>query len=156
MSVRISLRRAFTLIELLLVLAIIGIVTAIVVPNFVTSLRGSRLRAGVRTVVKVGRYARSMAVLRQSPVKVKFDLAGGVISVVDGGSDNISRALDRVKIHYVEIQDEKTEEGQVVVEYRTNGRCIPYSVVIMDEEGAFVKINIDALAVPEIMDKNEE
>lgn len=156
MSVRRSPRYAFTLIELLLVLAIIGIVTAIVVPSFVTSLRGSRLRAGVRTVVKVGRYARSMAVLRQCTVKVKYDLAAGVISVGDIGSDNISRTLDRVKIQYVEIQDERTEEGQVIVEYRTNGRCIPYSIVIVDEEGDFVKVNVDALAVPEIMDKNEE
>ena len=81
LCVRWDLRAAFTLVELLLVLAIIGILTAVVVPNVVRSMSGNQRRMAVRTVVASGRYARSMAVLKQTPVALQFDLATGTVSV---------------------------------------------------------------------------
>jgi len=74
---------AFTLIELLLVLAILGVVSAVTVPSFVRSIRGNRLRAAARTVVMAGRYARSLAVLKQCDFEVTFDLAAGDVSVAE-------------------------------------------------------------------------
>ena len=76
---------AFTLVELLLVLAIIAIVTAVTVPMLMKSVRGNRLRTACRTVVMAGRYARSMAVLKQCEMIVTFDLDGGRVSVSRGG-----------------------------------------------------------------------
>ena len=74
-------KQAFTLIELLLVAAIIGIVTAIVVPSMVKSIRGNRLKLAARTVVRAGKYARSMAVLKQKKMEVIFDLDKGIITI---------------------------------------------------------------------------
>ena len=74
-------RQAFTLVELLLVLAILGIVTAVTMPSFVRSIRGNRLRTGARSVVMLGRYARSMAVLRQQDMLVTLNLDTGAMSV---------------------------------------------------------------------------
>jgi prepilin-type N-terminal cleavage/methylation domain-containing protein len=78
--------RAFTLIELILVIAIISVVTAITLPNLVSSMRGNRLRAASRAVVMAGRYARSMAVLKQEEMAVVFDIDGRKITVASGGS----------------------------------------------------------------------
>ncbi|MDA1044094.1 MAG: prepilin-type N-terminal cleavage/methylation domain-containing protein [Verrucomicrobia bacterium] len=64
----------FSLVELLMVVTIIGIVTAIVMPNFVASMKGNRLRSATRTVVSAGRYARSQAVLKQRDMALVFDL----------------------------------------------------------------------------------
>lgn len=79
-------RTAFTLIEILLVLAIIGILSAVVVPSVVRSMGSNQRRMAVRTVVATGRYARSMAVLKQVPVILEFDLASHQVRVGRAGA----------------------------------------------------------------------
>jgi prepilin-type N-terminal cleavage/methylation domain-containing protein len=74
-------RTAFTLVELLLVVAIIGITSIISIPYMVRSIQGNRLRTSVRTVVMAGRYARSMSLLRQQELSLTFDLANASLSV---------------------------------------------------------------------------
>lgn len=71
----------FTLIELILVVVILGIAAAVTVPNMVQSIRGNRLRTAARTVVMAGRYARSMAVLRQKEMALSFDLDAARLTV---------------------------------------------------------------------------
>ena len=71
----------FSLVELLLVMAIVGIVAAITIPGFVQSTRGHRLRTAARTVVMAGRYARSMALIKQKEMAVVFDLGASTVSV---------------------------------------------------------------------------
>jgi prepilin-type N-terminal cleavage/methylation domain-containing protein len=79
------LRRAFTLIELLLVVAIIAVVTAVTMPSLVRSIHGNRLRAAARTVATAGRYARSMALLTQREMRLRFDLDESRVSVAPAG-----------------------------------------------------------------------
>lgn len=75
------MRRGFTLVELLLVVAIVFIVVAIGMPSFVNSMKGNRLRTAGRSVVTSGRYARSMALLQQRTMVLTFDLNGSRLSV---------------------------------------------------------------------------
>ena len=58
----------FTLMELLLVVVIIGIATAVAIPSFTSSFKGARLRAAARTVAMASRFARSTAVLHQKDI----------------------------------------------------------------------------------------
>jgi prepilin-type N-terminal cleavage/methylation domain-containing protein len=91
-----SKKPAFTLVEMLLVLAIIGIVTAVAMPTFVQSLRGNRLRAAARTVAAAGRYARSMAVMRQEETVMALDLDSGSVAVnVPGAAPPASDAVEQ-------------------------------------------------------------
>ena len=71
----------FTLIELLMVLALFGVVTAVTAPMFVRSMRGNRLRAGTSTIVSAGRYARSMALLKQVEMVLVLEIGEGRITV---------------------------------------------------------------------------
>ena len=74
-------RKGFSLIELMLVVAVIGIASAVTLPSFYRSLRGNRLRTAGRAVVIAGRYARSMAVMKQQVMVVEFNLTRSEISV---------------------------------------------------------------------------
>ena len=182
--------RGFTIIELLLVITILGIVVAIIAPSMARSIKGNRLRTGLRSVVMAGRYARSMAVLRQTTMSVTFDLDAGSISVdqlapapsdetgmndygdtaemestpdpvivSDGdfsdipentavATHDLSRKLDGVTIEYVEMTDtdEQFTEGTCRILYRSNGRCTPHRVRIIDEQGGSATLDVDTLA----------
>lgn len=142
--------KGFTLIEVLLVLAILGIITVATVPNIARSIKGSRLRMGARTVMQAGKYARSMAVLTQSEVAVVFSLTEGKITVSPSDTNaftTVDRPLDGVNISMMNIDGYgSVTEGSAKVIYRSNGRCSPYKVEIVDKEGAKVLVEVDALS----------
>ena len=74
-------RRAFTLLELVMVVAILAIVAAVVLPNVSAVTGGARSATALRSLVQMGRYARSMALLNQTPVDLVLDLDGRHLSV---------------------------------------------------------------------------
>lgn len=75
-------RAAFSLIELLLVVAISLIAAGIAVPLFARSFKGSQLRGAARTVVMSAKYARSMSVLQQRQMALLFDRVTGGLEIV--------------------------------------------------------------------------
>ena len=198
--------QGFTLFELLLVVALIGVIAAVTFPSFVGAIQGSRLRAAARSIVSSGRYARSMAVLKQREVELAFTLGetpsvtirerpradaagtsaaapangegaatGGVTETfaaisgepaagLDPGMEpaprrlgrdepeEIIRTFQRVRIEFLDADDEEglRTEGQGSVVYRSNGTCTPYRVKLVDDDGAWVLVTVDALGSPEI------
>lgn len=74
-------RGAFTLVELLLVVAILGILCALAVPTVSPMLSGGRLRMTAREFASAGRYARTMALLNQTPVDLVLDGENHTFSV---------------------------------------------------------------------------
>jgi prepilin-type N-terminal cleavage/methylation domain-containing protein len=178
-------RRAFTLVEILMVLAILGIITLVTMPSIVKSIRGNRLRVAANTVVRAGRYARSMAILGNREMVLSFDISTATINVSPGHtaspptaptpstsrtptpdlvpqesaspappqnspSFNITRQLDAVRIESVELEHKDNRGSKTLaVLYRSNGRCIPYEVKLVDEFGAAMRITVDALSSAE-------
>lgn len=75
--------RGFTLVELLLVIAIIGVLAAVIIPQFNVGMSGAKVRAAAESYMQASRYARTMALLHQVEVVVTVH-TGGVIRVEAG------------------------------------------------------------------------
>jgi len=185
-------QRAFTLVEILLVLAIMAITTVVSMPYLVKSIRGNRLRVATATIVKAGRYARNMALIHTREMSLVLDIKAATITVephyetlaplpnegvpfptassgAAGGSAGtastpepapsiaspslrIFRQLDTVRIAYVDLQNKPGEtDGIVTIVYRSNGRCTPYSVRVVDEYDNAMIVTVDALSSPEVV-----
>lgn len=84
-------KAGFTLLELLLVVALFGILAAAVAPAVSGMLSGGALRTGARELAAAGRYAHSMALLNQTPVDLVADLDSGKLSIVARERESASR-----------------------------------------------------------------
>ena len=73
---------AFTLVELLLVVVILGVLVAIAAVRSGPLLSGGNLRMGAREFASICKYARNMALLNQTPVDIVFKQGENSFSVV--------------------------------------------------------------------------
>jgi len=69
-----SSHRAFTLLEILLVVLVVSIAAAAFLPVALNTVDQSRTRAALRETIALNRYARNRAVLDQRPVAVLYPL----------------------------------------------------------------------------------
>jgi type II secretion system protein H len=91
-NVRISSngQRGFTLIELVSVVAIIGVIAAMAVPNFLSYTPKLRVKAEARDIVSQLRLARSMAIAERRPYGVHFNEGVGVFCLFGNTKDPAS------------------------------------------------------------------
>jgi prepilin-type N-terminal cleavage/methylation domain-containing protein len=88
------MRRGVTLIELVVVLAILGIVASVALPPFRSEIARSPLEAASHDLAERLRGARTMALARQMPARLTLAPRSGAITVrLDGVSgDSVIRA----------------------------------------------------------------
>lgn len=72
-----TMPRGFTLLELLVVLAVLGLVTTFALPFFTGGRAGLELRGATRELTATLREARGLAIAHNEPTAVLFDSASG-------------------------------------------------------------------------------
>lgn len=75
------MRHGFTLLELLVVIVILGVLAAVIVPQFGGSGERTKLVVAARSLVQATRYARSMAMLHQSETELRVSPSSGLVEV---------------------------------------------------------------------------
>ena len=141
--VRVPACAAFTLIELLLVVFIVGIASAIALPRFMGSFKGAELRSAARTVAMSSRYARSTAVLQQKDTALIFYPDRNEVELVSMGTEagvsDQERFLDsreeRVMTGLLQDEDALDPEDNVLPPVQSEMvRVLPDSVEIVNVE----------------------
>lgn len=87
-------RRGFTLIELMIIVAFIGLVSAIAYPRITDTLRKSRAREAAKRVVNAVLVAKSEAMIRNQSVLITLTTAadtGSTNAISGGGSVQLDR-----------------------------------------------------------------
>lgn len=131
MTLRTAQFRAFTLLELVLVLAIIASALAMVAATLSGFARGQRADNAARQFVSLTRWARSQAVTDGVSYRLKVDVAAGQwqLSVQDPATDGFADSdspFGRVFTvpEGVEIQAElPITDGQQTITFDPTGRC---------------------------------
>lgn len=101
--------RAFTLIEVMIVVALLALVLATGIPSFVRARKGTEIRNAVRDVVEACSQARAYAILRGAPMEVVIVAEGGSIRVQPIVAREARPALDAATS--TRVEPNSNEEG---------------------------------------------
>ncbi len=74
-------KNGFTLLEIVVVVCLIGIVSAISAPGLMRAIPGVALKSAANDLLSDMRFARSLAVRNQENVTITFDLVGGSYTI---------------------------------------------------------------------------
>ncbi len=86
-------RAGFTLLEVLVVLVLVSVITAVVAPALGTGTQTLRLQSAARHVAATLRLARASAIRQQEVYLVSFDRERGQVTMASGDLDN-QRSFD--------------------------------------------------------------
>ncbi|MGD9722397.1 MAG: Tfp pilus assembly protein FimT/FimU [Pirellulales bacterium] len=93
-----SSRRAFTLLEVLIVLAVLGVLAALLIPSTNPDAY-ARLEMAAAAVGRDIEYARSLAITHDDNYRIDFDLANNRWTLVHSGSNSALNTLPITPLH---------------------------------------------------------
>lgn len=147
----------FTLIELIGVMVILVILSALTAPSFVRAEKDARLRASARRVLAALSLARSTAVIEKCRTRLEVDTEGGIFGVTverqlpNGETDfvtdvsSMGRPQALARGIGIEVLEPRTmcEEGVYCVTFHDDGRADKAEILLLDNENRPVGIIVD-------------
>jgi prepilin-type N-terminal cleavage/methylation domain-containing protein len=146
MSLKFTLRgkrfRAFTLIEIMIVVAIMGIIMAMGIPSLVRASRKEGMRKAVSDIVDACSDARADAILNSKTSDMVIrpqdrTISGGKFTATF--DDNIS--IETLGVNFQELKD--AEEAKV--HFYSNGTCDEFTIVMQSSDDKGVQIDLEIM-----------
>ncbi|MEO5803053.1 MAG: prepilin-type N-terminal cleavage/methylation domain-containing protein [Verrucomicrobiota bacterium] len=136
------LAHAFTLVEIMIVVAIIGIIMAMGIPSIVRSMRKEGIRKAVSDLVEACSAARAAAILSGNTSDLVIHPQDGTIS---GGSFSATLPenvwIEILGVNF--IQFEEAEEARV--HFYPNGTSDEFTIVLKSDEQKAQKISLEVV-----------
>ena len=127
--------RGFTLVEMLIVMAILALILAVVPPLFSSSLSSATLRAAARDVAAGLRSARSEAITLNKEVRFRLDLESHSFTI---GDDKTALSLPSDVDIVLFTATSETINGQVgAIRFFTDGSSTGGGITLIDEDRKF-------------------
>jgi len=133
----------FSLLELLLVMALAGMLAALVVPSLTGTLESARLRGGAGEVRAALTLARTLAVSEARSRFVDFDLESGEYGV--SGDARKWLMPEGIRLSTVRLGSAEAERGVVRVRFYPDGSADEAEVAIASAGGGSRRISVDPL-----------
>jgi len=124
----IKLHRAFTLIEIMIVVGIIGLIAAMSVPSILLSLKKEGMRKAVGDMVDVCNDARSHAILSGQTTDVTFHAADKSFASSNGKSATLPDGVDFAMLDINLMDFSQSDVSRV--RFFPNGTCDEMTVVL--------------------------
>jgi general secretion pathway protein H len=135
--------RGFTLVELVVVLAILALGTALVLPSLSGPLTSARFRQGGAELRAAMTQARARAAASGRMRAVRIDLDRGEYGIP---ADNVGRSLpEGVRVVSVSSPGVKIERGVVDVRFFPDGSADEAEVVLADASDVRLLLRVDPL-----------
>ncbi len=134
-------RDGFTLFEVLVVLAIIGLVTAVIAPALFRGFGGTQARAAAYEIAAALRQARSEAVAENADVAVVFDLTGHAYALERARPKALPEGL-RLDLYAAEVEQLDASTGGI--RFFPDGSATGGQITVGDEVGRY-QVDVDWL-----------
>jgi len=132
----------FSLLELIVVLALAGIFLSLVLPSFSGTLESARLRSGAAEVRATLSRARTLAAFGGRERGVSFDLDRRAYGI-PGEEERL--LPDGIRIAEAVVGMKRSEEGSVRVRFYPDGSAEEAEFVVVSGGGGRLRVTVDPL-----------
>lgn len=127
--------RGFTLIELMIVLALLAIAAGIALPNFARLIANNQIEAQAQTLNSLLQFARSQAVVRRTPITLSNSNNDWIVTNADNNTD--------LRRETFNPDHASITSSQNPITFSANGSAVAASFVVCKDSNAAFAYLID-------------